>query len=52
VLLCFVDPILGKSQSRCHSLIRGPGVAGFRTLHLKGGPEPLEKESQVLRFEM
>ena len=34
VLLCFIDLILGKSLSLCHSLNQGTWVAGFHTLHL------------------
>ena len=34
VLLCFVDPILGKSRSRCHSLNQGTWGGRILTLHL------------------
>ena len=34
VLLCFVDPILGKSRSRCHSLNQGTWGSRILTLHL------------------
>jgi len=34
VVLCFVDPILGKSQSRCHFLNQGTWGGWILTLHL------------------
>jgi len=34
VLLCFVDPILEKSRSRCHSLNQGTWGGRIFTLHL------------------
>jgi len=44
VLLCFVDPILRKSQSRCHSLNQGTWGGWILTLHLNyvaGYTDPL-----------
>ena len=34
VLLCFVDPILGKSRSLCHSLNQGTWGGRILILHL------------------